>query len=168
MTAVAFEHAVGSRWIVSVILSGGSSRYSRSSTATLSPPAACCSPWEDEVWSMNCLARIHPRNQILRPPFLSIGIATAACMFLGSCDSRSDLGSWLGSICYGMVRRLRCLSLDEAAVRRPCDCSARRVGRRGYDPHEVRALCARTLLQIRVARAHIVGYRRHRAWSQLE
>ena len=43
MTAVAFEHAVGARWIVSVILPRRCSRFSSASTATSSLPAVCCS-----------------------------------------------------------------------------------------------------------------------------
>ena len=46
MTAVALEHAVGSRWIVSVILAAALLSLFKVSTETWSPPAGWCSPWD--------------------------------------------------------------------------------------------------------------------------
>ena len=64
MTAVAFEHAVGSRWIVSIILSARCFRCSRYSTVISSPPAAWCSPWGAAGWWMHdwpaCILGIRP------------------------------------------------------------------------------------------------------------
>ena len=45
MTAVAFQHAAGSRWIVRVILAAASSPWSRYLMEICSPPAAWFSPW---------------------------------------------------------------------------------------------------------------------------
>ena len=83
MTAVAFEHAVGSRWIVSIILAPLCFRCLRYSTETLLQPAACCLPWDGAGWWMR-LARVHPRNQTPAAAVVWVGSRPRRCMFLGS------------------------------------------------------------------------------------
>ncbi|MGA7295599.1 MAG: APC family permease [Terriglobales bacterium] len=84
MTAVAFEHAVGSRWIVSVILSAALLSLFKVFNGNFVAASRLLFAMGRRGLVDERLARIHPRNQTPSTAVLSIGIATAACMFLGS------------------------------------------------------------------------------------
>jgi APA family basic amino acid/polyamine antiporter len=84
MTAVAFEHAVGSRWIVSVILAAAllsllkvfnGNFVAASHLLFAMGRRGMVDPW---------LARVHPANHTPSRAVVCVGAATAAFMFLGS------------------------------------------------------------------------------------
>jgi basic amino acid/polyamine antiporter, APA family len=83
MTAVAFERAVGSRWIVSVILAAALLSLFKVfngnfiAASRLLFAVGRCGLVDPR------LGQVHPRNQTPSVAVLCIGLATAACMFLG-------------------------------------------------------------------------------------
>jgi basic amino acid/polyamine antiporter, APA family len=84
MTAVAFEHAVGSRWIVSVILSAALLSLFKVFNGNFIAASRLLFAMGRRGLVDARLARVHPENQTPSAAVASVGIATAACMFLGS------------------------------------------------------------------------------------
>jgi APA family basic amino acid/polyamine antiporter len=84
MTAVAFEHAVGSRWIVSVILSAALLSLFKVFNGNFIAASRLLFAMGRRGLVDRRLASVHPRNQTPAAAVGSVGIATALCMFLGS------------------------------------------------------------------------------------
>jgi basic amino acid/polyamine antiporter, APA family len=84
MTAVAFEHAVGSRWIVSVILSAALLSLFKVFNGNFIAASRLLFAMGRRGLVDSRLASVHPRNQTPAVAVVSVGIATALCMFLGS------------------------------------------------------------------------------------
>jgi basic amino acid/polyamine antiporter, APA family len=84
MTAVAFERAVGSRWIVSVILSAALLSLFKVFNGNFIAASRLLFAMGRRGLVDRRLASVHPRNQTPAAAVGSVGIATALCMFLGS------------------------------------------------------------------------------------
>jgi amino acid transporter len=84
MTAVAFEHAVGSRWIVSVILSAALLSLFKVFNGNFIAASRLLFAMGRRGLVDARLAGVHPRNQTPATAVSAVGIATGACMFLGS------------------------------------------------------------------------------------
>lgn len=83
MTAVAFEHAVGSRWIVRVILTAGILSLFKVFNGNFIAASRLLFAVGRRGLVDQRLGHVHPRNQTPSVAVLCIGLATAACMFLG-------------------------------------------------------------------------------------
>jgi APA family basic amino acid/polyamine antiporter len=84
MTAVAFERAVGSRWIVSVILSAALLSLLKVFNGNFVAASRLLFAMGRRGLVASNLAKVHLRNQTPSIAVLWIGIATGLCMFLGS------------------------------------------------------------------------------------
>ncbi len=84
MTAVAFEHAVGSRWIVSIILSAALLSLFKVFNGNFVAASRLLFAMGRRGMLNSHLAKVHPHNQTPSAAVTWVGIATAACMFLGS------------------------------------------------------------------------------------
>ena len=84
MTAVAFEHAIGSRWIVSIILSAALLSLFKVFNGNFVAASRLLFAMGRRGLVDGRLASVHSRNQTPATAVISIGLATAACMFLGS------------------------------------------------------------------------------------
>jgi basic amino acid/polyamine antiporter, APA family len=84
MTAVAFEHAVGSRWIVSVILSAALLSLFKIFNGNFIAASRLLFAMGRRGLVDSRLAGVHPRNQTPAVAVVWVGVATALCMFLGS------------------------------------------------------------------------------------
>lgn len=84
MTAVAFEHAVGSRWIVSIILSAALLSLFKVFNGNFVAASRLLFAMSRRGLVDGRLAAVHPRNQTPSISVISVGVFTAACMFLGS------------------------------------------------------------------------------------
>ena len=84
MTAVAFERAVGSRWIVSVILSAALLSLFKVFNGNFVAASRLLFAMGRRGLVDGALGTVHPRNQTPATAVVWIGIATALCMFLGS------------------------------------------------------------------------------------
>jgi len=84
MTAVAFEHAIGSRWIVSVILSAALLSLFKVFNGNFVAASRILFAMGRRGLVDSRLAEVHPRNQTPAVAVLCVGIATVLCMFLGS------------------------------------------------------------------------------------
>ncbi len=83
MTAVAFEQAVGSRWIVSVILAAALLSLFKVFNGNFVAASRMLFAMGRRGLIDPRVASVHPRNQTPALAVICIGIATAACMFLG-------------------------------------------------------------------------------------
>src|SRR5205823_5110377 len=83
MTAVAFEHAVGSRWIVSVILASALLSLFKVFNGNFVASSRLLFAMGRRGLIDRRVSEIHPRNQTPSVAVLCVGLATAACMFLG-------------------------------------------------------------------------------------
>jgi APA family basic amino acid/polyamine antiporter len=83
MTAVAFERAVGSRWIVSVIMAAALLSLFKVFNGNLIAASRLLFAIGRRGLVDERLGRVHSRNQTPSVAVLCIGMATAACMFLG-------------------------------------------------------------------------------------
>ena len=83
MTAVAFEHAVGARWIVSVILAAALLSLFKCFNGNFVAASRLLFGIGRRGLIPGRIGHIHPRNQTPSFAVLLVGIATAACMFLG-------------------------------------------------------------------------------------
>ena len=83
MTALAFEHAVGSRWIVSVILGAALLSLLKVFNGNLVAASRLLFAMGRRGLVEQRLATVHARNQTPSVAVFCIGLATAACMFLG-------------------------------------------------------------------------------------
>ena len=84
MTAVAFEHAVGSRWIVSIILSAALLSLFKVFNGNFIAASRLLFAMGRRGLVDARLASVHLQNQTPAAAVVWVGIATAACMFLGS------------------------------------------------------------------------------------
>jgi len=83
MTAVAFEHAVGSRWIVSTILAAALLSLFKVFNGNFVASSRLLFAMGRRGLVDTRLGQVHPRNQTPSVAVVCIGLATAACMFLG-------------------------------------------------------------------------------------
>ena len=83
MTAVAFERAVGSRWIVSVILASALLSLFKVFNGNFVAASRLLFAVGRRGLVDLRLGHVHPRNQTPSVAVLCIGVATAVCMFLG-------------------------------------------------------------------------------------
>ena len=84
MTAVAFEHAIGSRWIVSIILAAALLSLFKVFNGNFVAASRLLFAMGRRGLVDGRLATVHPRNQTPAAAVISVGIATGLCMFLGS------------------------------------------------------------------------------------
>jgi len=84
MTAVAFEHAMGSRRIVSVILAAALLSLFKCFNGNFVAASRLLFAMGRRGMVDARVASVHPQNQTPSVAVLSIGCGTAACMFLGS------------------------------------------------------------------------------------
>ncbi|MGA7686929.1 MAG: APC family permease [Terriglobales bacterium] len=84
MTAVAFEHAVGARWIVSIIMSAALLSLFKVFNGNFIAASRLLFAMARRGLLDDQLATVHPRNQTPSSAVLVTGIATGLCMFLGS------------------------------------------------------------------------------------
>jgi amino acid transporter len=83
MTAVAFQRAVGSRWIVSVILSAAMLSLFKVFNGNFIAASRLLFAIGRRSLVDQRLGHVHPRNQTPSIAVVCIGLATAACMFIG-------------------------------------------------------------------------------------
>jgi len=83
MTAVAFERAVGSRWIVSVILAAASLSLFKCFNGNFVAASRLFFAMGRRGLVDSAVAQVHPRNQTPSVAVIWVGVATALCMFLG-------------------------------------------------------------------------------------
>jgi APA family basic amino acid/polyamine antiporter len=100
MTAVAFEHAVGSRWIVSVILTAAVLSLFKVFNGNFIAASRLLFAVGRRGLVDRRLGHVHPRNQTPSVAVLCVGLATAACMFLGDATlvPISEVGSVASAI----------------------------------------------------------------------
>jgi amino acid transporter len=117
MTAVAFEHAVGSRWIVSVILAAALLSLFKVFNGNFVAASRLLFAIGRRGLVDPRLGHVHPRNQTPSIAVVCIGMATGACMFLGDAIlvPISEVGSvasaigWLAACAaYYQMRPARC------------------------------------------------------------
>src|SRR6266851_3779137 len=84
MTAVAFERAVGSRWIVSIILSAALLSLFKVFNGNFVAASRLLFAMGRRGLVDARLASVHSQNQTPAIAVSAVGIATALCMFLGS------------------------------------------------------------------------------------
>jgi basic amino acid/polyamine antiporter, APA family len=84
MTAVAFEQAVGSRWIVSIILASALLSLFKVFNGNFVAASRLLFGMGRRGLVDGRLASVHPRNQTPAAAVVWVGIATGVCMFLGS------------------------------------------------------------------------------------
>ena len=83
MTAVAFERAVGSRWIVSIILTSAMLSLFKVFNGNFVAASRLLFAVGRRGLVDGRLGHVHPRNQTPSVAVICIGVATGACMFLG-------------------------------------------------------------------------------------
>ncbi|MGO9128045.1 MAG: APC family permease [Terriglobales bacterium] len=83
MTAVAFEHAIGSRWIVSLILAAALLSLFKVFNGNLVAASRMLFAMGRRHLVDQRVGEVHPRNQTPSVAVVWIGVATGACMFLG-------------------------------------------------------------------------------------
>lgn len=83
MTAVAFQTAVGSHWIVSVILAAALLSLVKCFNGNFVASSRLLFAMARRGMVQSHLAQVHPRNQTPSSAVVWVGLATAACMFLG-------------------------------------------------------------------------------------
>jgi len=83
MTAVAFEHAVGSRWIVSVILASALLSLFKVFNGNFVAASRMLFAMGRRGLIAPRVGVVHPQNQTPALAVACIGMATATCMFLG-------------------------------------------------------------------------------------
>lgn len=122
MTAVAFEHAVGSRWIVSVILAAAMLSLFKVFNGNLLAASRVVFAMGRRGLIARHLGEVHPQNQTPAVAVLCVGAATGACMFLG--DAILVPITEVGSVASALSWTAAC-----AAYYRMCGPGAqRRVG----------------------------------------
>jgi amino acid transporter len=84
MTAVAFEQAMGARWIVSIILSAALLSLFKVFNGNFVAATRLLFGMGRRRLVDGRLANIHPHNQTPSAAVLWVGIATSLCLFLGS------------------------------------------------------------------------------------
>jgi amino acid transporter len=84
MTAVAFEHAVGSRWIVSIILSAALLSLFKVFNGNFIAASRLLFAMGRRGLVDERVGRVHPQNQTPSTAVVWVGVATALCIFPGS------------------------------------------------------------------------------------
>ncbi len=84
MTAVAFEHAIGSRWIVSIILAAALLSLFKVFNGNFVAASRLLFAMGRRGLVDGRLAAVHPQNLTPATAVLCVGLATGLCMFLGS------------------------------------------------------------------------------------
>lgn len=84
MTAVAFQHAIGSRWIVSIILAAALLSLFKVFNGNFVASTRLLFAMGRRGLVDTRLGSVHPQNLTPATAVLWVGIATGACMFLGS------------------------------------------------------------------------------------
>ncbi len=84
MTAVAFEHAVGARWIVSIIMSAALLSLFKVFNGNFVAASRLLFAMARRGLLKEQLASVHPHNQTPSAAVVATGIATGLCMFLGT------------------------------------------------------------------------------------
>jgi basic amino acid/polyamine antiporter, APA family len=84
MTAFAFEHAVGARWIVSIVMSAALLSLFKVFNGNFVAASRLLFAMARRGLIKSQLATVHPRNQTPSAAVIATGIATGICMFLGS------------------------------------------------------------------------------------
>jgi len=84
MTAVAFQHALGSRWIVSIILSAALLSLFKVFNGNFIAASRLLFAMGRRGLIDERMGTVHPRNQTPSAAVVSVGGATALCLFLGS------------------------------------------------------------------------------------
>ncbi len=84
MTAVAFEHAVGARWIVSIIMSAALLSLFKVFNGNFVAASRLLFAMARRGLITQRLAAVHRQNQTPATAVVATGIATGLCMFLGS------------------------------------------------------------------------------------
>ena len=105
MTAVAFERAIGSRWITSVILAAALLSLFKVFNGNFVAASRLLFAMSRRGLMDQRLAQVHPRNQTPSVAVVCVGLATAACMFLGDAilipvaevGSVASAAGWLAS-----------------------------------------------------------------------
>jgi len=128
MTAVAFEQAMGSRWIVSIILASAMLSLLKVFNGNFVAASRMIFAMARRGMVDSRISQVHPRNQTPSVAVLCIGVATAACMFLGDSilvpitevGSVASAAGWLGACAsyFAMkpARRERVVAAIGAAV----------------------------------------------------
>jgi APA family basic amino acid/polyamine antiporter len=100
MTAVAFQHAIGSRWIVSIILAAALLSLFKVFNGNFVAASRLLFAMGRRGLVDAHLANVHPQNQTPATAVLWVGVATGACMFLGSAIlvPITDVGSLASAI----------------------------------------------------------------------
>jgi amino acid transporter len=100
MTAVAFERAIGSRWIVSIILAAALLSLFKVFNGNFVAASRLLFAMGRRGLVDERLASVHPQNQTPAAAVVWVGIATAVCMFLGSAIliPITDVGSLASAI----------------------------------------------------------------------
>jgi APA family basic amino acid/polyamine antiporter len=83
MTAVAFQHAIGSRWIVSLILAAALLSLLKVFNGNLVAASRVLFAMGRRRLVDQRVGEVHPQNQTPSVAVVCIGVATAMCMFLG-------------------------------------------------------------------------------------
>jgi APA family basic amino acid/polyamine antiporter len=83
MTAVAFQHAIGSRWIVSLILAAALLSLLKVFNGNLVAASRVLFAMGRRRLVDQRVGEVHPQNQTPSVAVVCIGVATAVCMFLG-------------------------------------------------------------------------------------
>jgi APA family basic amino acid/polyamine antiporter len=122
MTAVAFERAVGSRWIVSLILTAALLSLVKCFNGNFVATSRLLFAMGRRGLVDRSISTVHPRNQTPSAAVICIGLATAGCMFLGDAIlvPVSEVGSvasatgWLAAcaayFCMARTWREKCLA----------------------------------------------------------
>ena len=100
MTAVAFQHAIGSRWIVSIIVAAALLSLFKVFNGNFVAASRLLFAMGRRGLVDARLANVHPQNQTPATAVLWVGVATGACMFLGSAIlvPITDVGSLASAI----------------------------------------------------------------------
>lgn len=114
MTAVAFERAVGSRWIVSVILAAALLSLFKVFNGNFIAASRMLFAIGRRGLVDPRLGHIHPRNQTPSVAVFCIGLATAACMFLG--DAMLVPISEVGSVASAIGWLAACAAYHKMAL----------------------------------------------------
>jgi APA family basic amino acid/polyamine antiporter len=83
MTAVAFQHAIGSRWIVSLILAAALLSLLKVFNGNLVAASRVLFAMGRRRLVDQRVGEVHPQNQTPSVAVVCIGVATGVCMFLG-------------------------------------------------------------------------------------
>ena len=162
MTAVAFQHAVGSRWIVSVILAAALLSLFKVFNGNLVAASRMVFAMGRRGLVDARVGQVHPRNQTPAVAVICVGLGTAACMFLGDADPGSNFRCRLAGVRGGMAGRLRRVLSDGPQPEATPGCRTGCAGRAADDPDESCPVRARTLQCLRMAGPGNLGHARRR------